>query len=449
MKGKTTFFALAAVMLFSLPWAKLARGTENPSATAGKVYALEEVSVSDCTGLVKARMQSGQATTECGGTPHAGVSYPAFKSKKPIYGVIPFDVSLFDPQAGLRYHFALDESAGAGYDRLYFDANHDSDLTNDSPVGLAKNMPTDTENTPRYVLFENVQVKLDYGPDQGRFTQTVIPRLMKSGENTYMFFAAPTARKGKIALGSQEVELVLGQAFAIAGRYDRPMTCAFLSGMDESLPFIGYWRCVDGTFYRLLATPAGDKVTVTPYAGPFGILETDAGEQNIAPPIIEFGWIHSRNAFIDISDCPQKDGTLSLPVGDYRPFRLAVRCGQRRIGLAMDTSRLGQQDAPAVFPIAIRENKPFVFDFSGKLDVVFKSPTAGDRLRPGQTLKVEAMLYDVDAGIMISAIEDTTKKTGSAELNGRNMDMFESVAPTVKITNASGRVVAEGPLPFG
>ncbi len=449
MNGKRTFITSAPLALSGLLLVALTCGAESP-AQIGKVYPLEEISIFNYSGSAKGQLQSGQPTTDCGGTPSDGVIYPAFKSGKPIYGTVVFDMSLFDPRAGLRYYFAIDESASVGYDRLYFDVNHDSDLTNDPAVGLAQDPPADLRNMPGSVLFENVRLHLDYGPGQGVFPQTVVPRLTQSGENTYMFFVAPTARIGMIQLGSQDVELVLGQTYAITGRYDRPMTGAFLAGTDGLLPALGSWRCVNGTFYRLSATPSGNKVTVTPYAGPFGVLQSGTGGRNMAPPTIDSGWFCSKNAFIDIYDCPRKDGKLSLPVGDYRACLMSVRYGQRRIGLALDTAQLGRQGAPAAFPIKIRSDQPFVLDFSGKPEVVFKTPAAGARLKAGQELKVEATLRDLSTGVMISALEDTTRKRGSTKLpNGRDTDIFESVAPAIKITNSSGQTVVEGSMPFG
>lgn len=448
MKGRATMMILAAMGLPGLLPLTLTCGTEHPAS--GKVYSLEEISIFDYDGPNKYQLQSGQPTTDCGYTPRDGVTYPVFQSNKPIYGTIVFDLSLFDPRSGLRYHFAIDESAGAGYDRLYFDANRDLDLTSDPPVGPAKDPPAGVRDMPDSILFESMELQLDYGPAQGVFTQAVMPRLMRSGERVYMFFTAPTARRGKIQLGPRETELILAQTHVVTGRYDRPMTAAFLTGVEDVLPFLGCWRCVDGTFYSLSATRGGDQVTVTPYAGPFGVLETGAGGRNMAAPEIEFGWLSGRNTFLDLADCPRKDGKLNLPVGDYRLFRMAVRYGQRRIGLAVDVSRLGHSDAPAAFPIVIRQDKPFVLDFPGKFEVVFKSPSPGDRVKTGQMLEVQATLCDNAAGTMISALEDTTKKTGSTELpNGRSLDMFESVSPTIRITDSSGQTVAEGVMPFG
>jgi len=415
-----------------------------------KTYSLEEVSIFDCDESIKYRLQSGQAVTDCGNTPGDGITYPALKSTKPIYGCARFNMSLFDPQAGLPYHFVLDESAGAGYDRLYFDVNANLDLTDDAPVGLATKLPDGMRDESGSVLFQNVDISLDYGPDQGVFKQTVMPRMMKSGDTVYMFFTAPTARKGKIQLGSEEVELVLGQTHSISGRYDGPMTGAFLPGHEVLLPLVGNWHVIDGTFYRLLATPAGDEVTVSPYTGLFGTFQLGDPNRSADSPVIDFGYIHSKEALFCLQECPIEDGKAKVPVGDYRPFRLLVRFRKRRLCFAVDTSRLGHADAPAVFPYKIRQDETFALNCSGKPEVVFKTPTTGDRIMVGQTLKAEAMLCDTRAGLMIVGLEDTTKPSNPVTLpGGRKMEMFQSMAPTVKVTNSSGQVVAEGTMPFG
>lgn len=416
-----------------------------------RVFALEEVAVSDCPEPVRSRLQRGQYVPECGDVPLPGVTYPEFKSDKPIYGAITFDMSIFDSQAGIRYCFAVDESGGTGtgYDRLYFDLNHDSDLTNDPPVGRMKDVPPGMLSDPSLVLFDEIRVKLDYGAD-GVWTQAVMPRLMSMGNLPRMFFAVPTARKGKIVLGSEEVELVLAQSEAISGRYDRPMTGVFLTGKDDLLPVLGFWHRIDGTFHRLSATPAGDKIRVEPYSGPFGTLEIGTGGRDIPRPDVDFGFLLSNNACIDLSACTRTDGKWSVPIGDYRLFRLAVRYGKYRVGITADISPVGPKAArPVVFPLRIRQAKPFVFDLPDRLEVVFRNP--GDEpVKTGETLRVEAALYLPGTDIMIAALDDTTKKTETVKLpDGREIDLFESLDPTIRIVNFAGQMMAEGVMPFG
>jgi len=440
----------------------MAWSSEKPPAEAGaKVFPLEEVSLQDCPEPARSRLQAGTVATQYGDSAIAGITYPTFQSSKPIYGVVTFGMSLFDPQAGLRYGFAMDESAGTGtgYDRFYFDLNRDGDLTNDSPVGVVKEVPAGLAQDPatarfgKTVLFEKIQVRLDYGPE-GVWTQAVIPRLRHlgdTGDSSLMYFMALTARKGKIVLGSEEVEVVLAQSFSLAGRYDRPMTGVFLPGQNDPPPFVGYWRKVNGTFCKLAPSPAGDKVSVEPYAGPLGTLELNAGARGTAVLSLEGGYLASKDSIVDLTTCKGEDGKWTVPVGDYRLFQWFLRCGQRRIVLRPDDPQAGPKTAPpAVFPLHIRAGQPCTFDLSEKPQVVFKTPEARQRIKAGDILKVEAILLLPETGLMIAALDDMTKKTQTLKTpDGKDFDLYESVDPTVKIVNASGQTVAEDKMPFG
>lgn len=442
VRRKDRLWAAAAVVLFSLAAA---------AGAAESVFALEEVSIGDCPEPALSQLQLGQYASESSQTPMDGVVYPTFKSSRPIYGAVTFDMDLLDPASGRRYCFAVDESDGTdkGYDRLYFDVNHDSDLTNDSPLARVKDTPAGMSTKFNSTFFERMQLDFDYG-SEGVWKQTIQPHMLRIGSTGMVFFAVPTARKGKIRLGSEEVEIILAQNTAISGRYDRPMTSVFVIGKNEMFPFVACLQNVNGTFYRLIPTPAGDKVRVEPYSGAFGVFEIGKGSRDIATPVVDLGWLQSKDTIIDLTACTEKDGKWNVPVGDYRPYRMAIRYGTRRIGLSADASTISRKDAqPAVFPLTIRPEKPFVLDFPGKPDVVFRSPTP-DRVKVGELLRAVAVLYLPGTNIMISAIDDTTRKKGTAKLaDGRESDTFEPVPPTIKIANSSGQIMAEGDMPFG
>jgi hypothetical protein len=430
----------------------MAWSSEKPPPEPGvKVFPLEEISPQDCPEPARSRIQAGQTTLECGSSPLAGIAYPEFRSHRPVYGAFTFDMSFLDPRSGLRYGYAVDESrgTGTGYDRLYFDFNHDSDLTNDVAVPAMRKAPAGLRREPGTVCFETIRVPLDYGPE-GVWRQTLMPCLKRQGSLHYLSFVVPAARRGKILLGAEEVELVLAQYGTITGRYDKPMTGAFLTGRNEPLPYLAHWPSVNGTFYKLLPTPAGDKIRVEPYAGPFGTFEVGAGNRNIARPSVRNAWLLSRDSIIDVLACTSADGRWNVPVGDYRPARLAVRYGKREVGLRADFSAVGQKAArPAVFPFRVRQGEPFVLDLADQPEVVFKSPTAA-RVKRGETLKVEAVLYLSGTDIMIYSLRDTTRKTGRIkQWDGRLTDRLELVDPTIRITNSAGQTVAEGKMPFG
>jgi len=106
-----------------------------------QVVKLREVSALD---RGRDRFQGGQLCV-CRNAPFGEVkAYPEFVSGKPLFGWIPFDTKGHKPgsgrhsYSGMRYYFAVDESKGTGrgYDRLYFDANHDMDLRKDPVLKL-------------------------------------------------------------------------------------------------------------------------------------------------------------------------------------------------------------------------------------------------------------------------------------------------------------------------
>ncbi len=68
----------------------------------------------------------------------AAVKYPQFKGPEPLYGFAKFGRDFLKSDKEIKYFFALDASGADGYDTLYFDANHDLDLTNDPPLRLSK-----------------------------------------------------------------------------------------------------------------------------------------------------------------------------------------------------------------------------------------------------------------------------------------------------------------------
>jgi len=425
---------------------------------AGTVFEMEEFSVFEYEGPLGARLQMGQYVRECSDQPNDKVTaYPAFKSDKPIYGTATFDMSLVRYGTGIDYCFAIDESGGTGtgYDRFYFDGNHDLDLTNDAAVAPMDNVPGQINSNRRGsqdVFFEYLQFDLDYGPDEPSWPAKMMPRLVRYTGSDRVSFIVPTARRGKIVLGSTECEAVLSQAYGLTGRYDRPTTGLYLGDARESLPFLCSWPCVDGTFYILSPTPAGDKITVRRYTGPFGVFEVSAGRRDMEGGTVELGWLQTREGIIDVAKCPREEGKLKVPVGDYRPFRLGVRLGQLRVGFALNIPQPGETPAKApVFTIEIREHHPFVLDFSGKPEVVFRSPAAGARFKAGEELKVEALVYEPEMDVLIAGLEDTTRKLGNAIKlpDGAEYQRYQSLDPVVKITNSSGECVAEGKMPFG
>jgi len=414
---------------------------------------------------------------ECVADPESGVKYPHFESTAPIYGKVAFDGSFDDSQSGITYHFAVDESKGPGkgYDRLYFDLNRNSDLTDDAPLSAMPDPPKGAIPSwqgIRSTCFSWLDVPFDYGEGVGVRPFRVLPRLGASDAGyRQLYFVSPVVRQGDIKIGIWKYKITLAQAYAITCRFDRPLTYVVLSGgptEPESWygnEFLGAMRFLNGKLYRFSTTPLGDKLTVEEYMGDFGVLKLGAGDRKVDKLQLS-GMLQSTDTFVVIRDSSGKsvyggpEASISecrLPVGDYTLSMVGVELGRLGISVSNNYHSDGhpkdRQGRAVVYGVKIRQDAPFVLDFSNKPEVVFASPARDTILKPGDTLETRAFLIDPVLDIMIRSIynrADVRKQTFKfANGTSSEGEAPTALTPVVTITDASGKQIASGVMPFG
>jgi hypothetical protein len=135
-------------------------------------------------------------------------------------------------------------------------------------------------------------------------------------------------------------------------------------------------------------------------------------------------------------------------VGDYYPAVLYVDLGHLRIMVSNNyhTNAQGQRSLRApVHGIAVRADKPYVLDFSHKPAVVFTEPAAGRPIKPGDAIRVKAVLIDPVLDVMVRRLNVTAPTSMGTAAAGPPV----SLDPKVTIARANGEIVAEGVMPFG
>lgn len=424
-----TAVATVAVFFVCLP-INVAFGQQELAGQKGSgelVFELEEVSVFDVN-KVSVRFTSGHRIA-CELKADPNVKYPAFKSDKPLYGLVRFDMESGEEHSGTPYHFAIDESEGAerGYDRLYFDLNRDLDLTNDVPLASLENPPKgailDYKWIKQQVCFDYLSISSD-SIAGGKNRVEVMPRLVIPDKGTpVMSFVATKARKGQIKIAGQRFDVLLGQGYPIGTHFDRPSTEFHLILKD--LPGRGreprWWGAdmlkaihkIGGTYYRFSTTAEGDKLTVKPYDGEFGIFEIGSGWRLFRDKQVR-GSLWSKDATVAVGT-ELADGELgpvqncTLPIGDYAPAFLTINYGPMLVVISdnyhSDGKPRDRGGRPQVYGIKIRKDKPFVLDFANKPEVMFASPAKDCRLKPGEQLNINAVLIDPKLDIMIRNLE--------------------------------------------
>ena len=192
-------------------------------------------------------------------------------------------------------------------------------------------------------VFQDLAVTFDYGAPLGKRPFVVVPQVQvfQAGGFAQVQFVPKVARKGKIRFGGQEYVAWLQQTSVVSGRFDRPMVNLDLIPADPSKGTpklqsgpIGQMRVVDGQFLTISASPLGDKLTIAPYAGDYGLLEIGAGGRAIT----EFGatgQLVGTRAMVPLGDpnalAPEKfPRRYTLPVGDYMIPLLTAQYGRLR-----------------------------------------------------------------------------------------------------------------------
>jgi len=397
-----------------------------------QVFELDEVSAFEVPEELHWAFVSGQPAY-CNELPDPNVmKYPTLKSDKPLYGSIQLPSEFHQKASGLLYHFVIDESAGTnqGYDRLYFDLNRDMDLTND-PLLLPQDTPPkgailEVSTAKQQVYFHCIDIPLDFGPEGYRPLE-ILPRLiMREGENSLLAFVTTKARKGKIQIAGHKYDVWLGHNRRITGSFDRPSTGLHLipdgdlSRHTQRDPiWLMFIRKIGRIHYCFSAAPSGNKLIVKPYKDKYGTLKISTGGRDIRKTKIS-GHVGSGSdewsidTIIPIGGKPNRWGERKavpsdrVPIGDYMLW-LEVYLDRLHLTISnnihSDGKRAAKLDGPHMFPVKIREDKPFVLDFSDKPKIIFVAPAMNHNLKLGEELKVEAVLTDPVLDIMFTDFE--------------------------------------------
>ena len=397
---------------------------------------------------------------------------PEFKSATPLYGQASFPGVARDAGRSPTFWLAFDHSEGKAdtYDLLYFDANGDEDLTNDPPLKARKDVPAALaqrySSNGEQTWFEPVKVTFDFGPS-GPHPIEMMARLWTNQQASRLNFIATTVRTGTFEIAGTTCQACLGYQYTITGRLDQPGTALILLPEGGEPP--RWWggdelraiHLLGERYYRFSCTPTGDALFVRPYEGQLGVFELGAGGRDVETFEMS-GSLYSKDAAVAVGNTakrswPQATRRCEIPVGDYYPAIMSVTFDNIQLSVSNNyhTNAQGQPRGgrEPVAGIAIRQDKPYVLDFSNKPVVVFEEPKEDRRIRLGDELKVEAVLVDPALDVMIRRLNDIaateTQTFKSADGTEHSYQRPKSLDPKVLIKRADGEIVAQGVMPFG
>lgn len=216
-------------------------------------------------------------------------------------------------------------------------------------------------------------------------------------------------------------------------------------------------------FYEFMLVEDGEKIAGRVYGGPMGTITVGKGGRDIGKA--EFnGSVHAKDS-VSAPIGVVKDywtdpvAECQIPVGDYAPYLIAVTYDDLRIEISnnyhTDAQGRPRGGREMVCGMQVRQDKPYVLDFSNKPVVVFDQPAKGKTtFSRGAEIKFAAVLVDPILDVMIRGLDDTSVKVDREykDSSGKVIQtakVDKSLDPKVVITRSDGEVVAEGVMPFG
>jgi hypothetical protein len=221
---------------------------------------------------------------------------PKYESDQPFRGVAKL--------GGKQYAFVLDkkDATSKAYNRLYFDANGDGDLTDDKPIDGEQERVASTSSYST-CEFPQVSVRLDIDGTKTDYAFSMRCYARTSGDFKYasVSLTAGAYREGEITLEGKKHHVVLLDGNG-NGQFDDPMKLREIMSGSESRIYPEYgdvllvdpdpnasarayepninrhWVAkivnIDGRYYDMQISPAGDKLTLTPSAAPLGYVSS-------------------------------------------------------------------------------------------------------------------------------------------------------------------------------
>ena len=328
-----------------------------------------------------------------------------------------------------------------------------STLRTPTPAEVVKEKEKDFLSDPNVVICELKQTKISELNLPKNNMASFIRRMERDKREDI--------KEGQITLANHPYKVILG---------DKPEREFYLYDTEtEKGPYWwGSWslhsyHVIDETYYQFMLLEEGAKLAARAYRGPLGLFRIGKGDRQLEK--IEFKGSLRQDGAVGVpigtikENWPEAVAECTIPVGDYTSYIMNVTYDNLNICISDNyhTNAQGQSRAEkqTVYGITIREDQPYVLDFSNKPVVVFDEPGKDKTtFKRGEEIKFASVLVDPKLDIMIRDLDDTSVKVDKEykDATGKvysTAKVDKSLDPNVVIARADGKVVAEGVMPFG
>lgn len=214
---------------------------------------------------------------------------------------------------------------------------------------------------------------------------------------------------------------------------------------------------IDDELYEFMLIENDTKIAARPYKGPLGTIKLGKGGRELEK--VEFkGSVYKQGGISAPigtmqGNWPDPVQQCSIPVGDYTLGMLSgnlyVTYDNLYIRISNYSNAPGRSDRKdTTYGIQVRQDKPYVLDFSNEPMVIFSRPSMSKTsFSRGDVIEFTTALIDPKLDIMIQRLHDTSVKVDREykvrDDKVRTIKVNKSLDPNIVIARANGEVIAE------
>jgi len=258
-------------------------------------------------------------------------------------------------------------------------------------------------------------------------------------------------KEAQITLANRPFKIILG-FFPEREFYVYDIEKKFMFDNSSTSYNLHSYHNIDDKLYEFMLIEGDTKIAARPYKGPLGTIKLGKGGRELE----KVGFINSLfmkggisapiGTMVPVQEC-------RIPVGDYTLGMLSglhVIYDNLLIRISNYSNARGQySEKDTIYGIQIRQDKPYVLDFSNEPMVKFSRPSMNKTtFSRGDEIKFYTVLIDPKLDFMIQRLHDTSVKV-DIEYKGPGDKLIrtkvnKSLDPNIVIARADGEVITEG-----
>ena len=220
---------------------------------------------------------------------------------------------------------------------------------------------------------------------------------------------------------------------------------------------------IDDKLYEFMLVDQDTKLAVRTYNGPLGIFKVGKGNRELEKVEFSGSLINEESRAVPVramkENWPDAVAECVIPVGNYKPSSIYITYDNLLFNISNNYYVNAQGHSSrkdTVYDIQIRQDKPYVLDFSNEPMVTFyeSSIMSQTTFSRGQEIQFVTVLTDPKMNIKINRLDDTSVKVDK-EIKDKKGNVVQTYTankpldPKIVIARADGEVVAEGIMPSG